>query len=419
MLKKSQVTVFIIIGLVVVMMFGVGYYVMISRITEKGEEQFLRQQVSTEKIGPLKDYITSCFSLASADGIEILGKQGGYLYKSQGGIIDDPFESQIGQEYIEYDQTKIHYGIYAPISNVGLIFFAQTPDYPWDTFPKVYHPLNPDELVYEAKYDGYYGRNKIPPFERPKDGSIQEQLEVFTQNSTLTCIDWTTFTQQGLDIKAEEPNVSVTFTEGDVTFTLNWPIEVTDRGTGAVTDIGEFAVVYPVRLRKMYDFAALIMDNDVGDITYNIVASTLDGMTTSTIMPNIFGRDDLIIIRDSESRIIDKEYEFRFMRKNRAPALYYIDEKTDLDGPICVESLIQFVEPNKINVVDSCGSNSFEFNLTSIDPDEDKLNFTFSRQLPYEIQPADTYIKSFNMKITVSDGEYKDWQDISIETKEE
>jgi hypothetical protein len=417
MFKKSQVTVFIIIAIVIIVMFGVGYYVMIARITEKGEEQILRQQISAEKIDPLKDYITSCFNLAAADGLELLGKQGGYIYKSQGGTIDDPFESQVGQEYIEYEQTKVHYGIYAPISNVGMIFFAKAPDYPWETFPKVYHPVT-DELVYEAKFDGYYGRNKIPPFEKPKDDSIQEQLEVFTTASTLSCIDWAAFEQQGLDIKPEEPNVSVTFTEADVTFTLNWPIEITDRGTGAVTDINEFAVVYPVRLRKMYDFAVMIMDNDVGDITYNIVRTSLDGLTKSTVFPNVFGRDDMIIISDDESRIIDREYEFRFMRKNRAPALYYIDPETDLRGPICVESLVQFVEPNRINVVDSCDVKSFEFNLTAIDPDEDEIEFTFSKQLPYEIKPADAYVDAFRIAITASDGELKDWQDIEIPAKE-
>ncbi|MBN2112457.1 hypothetical protein JW707_05155 [Candidatus Woesearchaeota archaeon] len=419
MFKKSQVTVFIIIAIVIIVMFGLGYYAMISRITEKGEEQLLRQQISAEKINPLKDYITSCFSLASADGLELLGKQGGYIYKSQGGIIDDPFESQSGQEYIEYEQTKVHYGIYAPISNVGMIFFAQTPEYPWSTFPKVYNPLNPDEIVYEEKYDGYYGRNKLPPFEKPKEGSIQEQLEAFTTNSTLTCIDWTNFQQQGLGIKTEEPNVSVTFTAADVTFTLNWPIEVTDSGTGAVTDINEFAVVYPVRLRKIYDFAAQIMDNDVGDITYSIAATSLDGLTTSAVIPDIFGMDDLIVIHDEESRIIDKEYQFRFMRKNRAPALYYVDNNTDMEGPVCVDSLVQFVEPDKLNIVDSCDDNSFELQLKAIDPDEDKLEFTFDRQLPYEIKPADIYVRAFRIKITVSDGEYKDWQDVQIPTKEE
>lgn len=414
MLKKSQITVFIIIVLVVITMFGITYYMISSGIIKRGEEQVLRQQISAAKIDPLREYITSCFSLASSEGLELLGKQGGYIYKSQGGIINDLPASEIGKEYVEYEQTKVHYGIYAPVSNVGTIFFAQVPDYPWQTFPKMYHPLT-GELAFEEKLDGYYGRNKLLPFEKPKENSIQEQLESFAVNSTLSCIDWTTFEQQGLSIMAEQANVSVLLAEKDVTFTLNWHIEVKDRGTGAVTDIDKFIVSYPVRLKKIYDFAALVMDNDVGDISYDIRAS--DGLTTSSIVPNVFGRDDLIVIKDTESRILDKEYEFRFMRKNRAPALYYIDNKTDIKGPICNSSLIQAVPPNKLNIIDSCNENSFELNFTALDPDEDNLEFIYDKQLPYEIKPLDVNVRRFKIKVSVTDGEHNDWQDVSIPTK--
>jgi hypothetical protein len=139
-------------------------------------------------------------------------------------------------------------------------------------------------------------------------------------------------------------------------------------------------------------------------------------LITSSVIQDVFGRDDLITIRDTESRILDKEYEFRFMRKNRPPALYYITN-TSIAGPICNDSLVQAVPPNRLNIVDSCNENSFELNFTAIDPDEETPVFTYSKRLPYEIMPIDVNVGIFRMRVTASDGEYNDWQEISIPTK--
>jgi hypothetical protein len=182
-----------------------------------------------------------------------------------------------------------------------------------------------------------------------------------------------------------------------------------DRATGAVTDLKEFIVSYPVRLKKIHDFASVIMDKDTGNISFDIRVS--DGETSATTVQDVFGKDDFVVIRDSESRILDQEYVFQFARKNRPPALYYIQNATE---PICNNSMIQWIPPNELNVEDACGDNSFRLNFTALDPDEDRLEFTYNKRMPYEIEAFDIISGKFDIKITVSDGELSDWQEISI-----
>ena len=177
------------------------------------------------------------------------------------------------------------------------------------------------------------------------------------------------------------------------------------------TKMNEFIVIYPVRLRKIYDFAALIMDKDVGNISFDIKAS--DGIISAQVSEDIFGNDDLITIKDADSRILDAPYEFRFMRQNRPPALYYIHP---IEETICNTSLVQSVPPSKLNVVNSCGDN-IELNFTALDPDEDKVEFTFSKPLPYEIDQFDIFAGNYTTEVRVGDGEYTDSQPISFDVR--
>lgn len=412
MSRKSQVTVFIIISLVILLMIGATYYMIGSRIVKTGEEEIRKQQIGAEKVAPVREYVESCLSLASSEGLELLGKQGGYIYKSQGGIVNDPLPGDVGKTFIEYEQTIARYGIHAPISDVGTIFFAETPEYPWETFPEIYSPEDPSELVYEEYLEGYYGMNEVPLLEKPEENSIQEQLEKFAVSRMVECVDWNIFSEQGIEVSAGEPNVTVTFAESDVNFNLRWEIEITEAVTGAETKLSRFSTNYPIRMRKILEFVMLITDEDVTDISYDIQAS--DGLITAYRTADIYGKDDLITIRDEESMMLDKQYEFRFVRENRAPALYYIH---DIPYEVCNGSVVKEASPGMLEITDSCDENSYKLNFTAIDPDEEEVLFNYSKQLPHEISAVEGRLGRFNIKIIVTDKEYEDWQEISIPAK--
>ncbi len=422
-MRKSQVTVFIIISLILITMVGVTYYMISSTQEQKGEGQIRKQQVSAVKIDPLKEYIKSCLSITSAEGFELLGEQGGYIYRSQGGIIPEP----LPEDYVNYQLTKVYYGIYKPVANVGLIFFSQTPEYPFPTFPFILNSTG--DVVFSNYMRGYYGRNRIPPLLKPRNNSIQEQLEKFTINGTLECIDWSNFERQGMNITPEaEPNITVEFAEADVSFYLKWPIQVKDMATDAVTKMDEFIVIYPVRFKKIHDFARVLMDADVLNVSYSIIA-THDEID-SYVIPDVNGSTDMIKIIDSRSNLLGQDYEYRFMRQNRPPALYLINESA-IKGPLCNGSRIVLTGDVNISFIDSCGLKDFNLTFKAIDPDEETVNFTYTLRfytIPLSTAKLSTASPShtlsedeadqgtFTLNVSVTDGEYTDWQAVDIET---
>ncbi len=411
MQKKSQATIFMIIVLVLIMATGLTYFAISSRTIEETAKQIALQQVSAQKIAPVRDYITSCLSLASSEGLSLIGKQGGYIYTSQGGFIEDPLPEHAGSTYAPYLNSIARYGITRPESDVGNLFFASAPDYPWPAFPNFYNPLTGNSTV---KMDGYYGRNKVPPFNASLANSIPEQLEKYAEFQFAKCIRWDAFSQQGLNITAGTPDITIIFAESDMTFRLKWDVLIKEPATGSSTELHDFAAVHPVRLKKILDFARLINDADSTNITYDIQAS--DGLTSSFRTSDAYGFDDLIIIRDAESSILDQQYEFMYFRQNRAPALFYIPEITER---ICNGSFIEKTGSNKVMVTDSCGENSYEILLEAVDPDEDEINFTFSPSLPHEITEYEGTLRELKLKISATDSQYEDWQELSIPTRRE
>src|SRR5574341_43757 len=86
---KAQITIFIIIGLLVVIAFGITLYAA-SKMGTRFETRETQQRVEQLGIQPIQDYVTTCLSLAVTDALGLIGKQGGVIYKSQGGTTPDP-----------------------------------------------------------------------------------------------------------------------------------------------------------------------------------------------------------------------------------------------------------------------------------------------------------------------------------------
>jgi len=79
--KRGQITIFIIIGILVLVAFSIALYVgtkMKQRIEVKQTQQ------TTEKFGiqPIQDYITTCLSLATTEALSLIGRQGGVIYQN-------------------------------------------------------------------------------------------------------------------------------------------------------------------------------------------------------------------------------------------------------------------------------------------------------------------------------------------------
>jgi len=88
MRKKSQITLFVMLGLVLLIIFII---LMFIKENLEPKRYGLEEILDELETGKIKNHITNCITDVSMDGLEMLGANGGFIYDFQGGQI--PFRS--------------------------------------------------------------------------------------------------------------------------------------------------------------------------------------------------------------------------------------------------------------------------------------------------------------------------------------
>jgi len=173
------------------------------------------------------------------------------------------------------------------------------------------------------------------------------------------------------------------------------PIEIKNRATSEQTYIDALSTAVNVRLGDMHSFAKNIVYNDVTNIKFNLRdVGNNENSFRINVLDDVFSKDDIVIITDDKSQISGKQFEYKFARKNRRPALYYISpDYLQLAGGT------QITKNTLLNGMD----------LQAEDPDEDTLNFGISPAVPLVLgQPQIVFTAS------VTDGQLSDFQTITV-----
>jgi len=413
--KKGQLTVIIIISILMIIIFGAVTYITGKTQEEKGELAVQQQILSQAKIRPIQEYVMSCLDLAAKAALETMGKQGGNLYLSQGGLIPDQSKVDLGKTFITYEGHDIPYAINRPRGHVANVYFSEIPTYPWDSFP----------WVGETKQlEGFFGFNYLNKLLKPYTNSVQEQMEVYVKNNVVTCADWSPFELQNLQIDSEEPVVNISILNRSVLYEMKYPISITDLSTGATDDLLDFGISYDVRLKTIFEFLEWVSDNDVADLTFQIKDTSIKDVRTDVIRNVEGGHDDIVVIRDAQSTILGQPFEFRFAVQNRAPALGRLNSSdfilcgffgdSGFEGPT-----ITLTETNELrfsNPSGCSGDKELIIPIEAWDPDDDPVNITFAA-FPqtgitrYDLVPTDVGgILNFTITVKASDGEFEDYQ---------
>ncbi len=431
MKMKAQLTLMMLMGLVMLIAVGIVLYIggsSMTKSTERGSEQ---QRLSQSAIQTIRDYVHSCLDATTTAALDLIGKQGGVLYRAQGGLTPDilPSDPQ-GGRYVIYDGLNVSYLIHRPSQNVGRLYFAEPPDYPWVTFPYV---LNKSDMsVMRTTYTGYFGISLLPPLFKPGKDSIQEQIESYISFNLPRCTDWSSF--KGLSITADKPNVSVIIAENKTqieteqyfSVVANWQVNITDSSTGSNTTLDMFSRGYPVHLAKFYVFVQSLIYSEINDSSFDPLSQSSPASPVFVFRdifknPEDEGADDLIIVKDAESELRGKPLEFRILRQNRYPALVWINQ-SDINSyafyrmgmcPAKAQSI--FLEGNQLKITYATDS-PYEWSgtLSAIDPDEDNVSFS--------IKPEDGIIDDvplndalFRLFVYASDGgNTKDYQIVNL-----
>lgn len=84
MAKKAQLTVFIILGIALLLMVALVIFMRMRSTTSPLQLEIAKQEELTGPAKEVKDYVQQCIQEYSLQGIEIIGLQGGYIYLPEG-----------------------------------------------------------------------------------------------------------------------------------------------------------------------------------------------------------------------------------------------------------------------------------------------------------------------------------------------
>jgi len=223
---RSQAAIFIVISLVIISS-GVLYFFYQRQAVEREIE------VVQPEIVPVKDYVESCIRSTAEDGLTTIGLSGGYIIIPQN--------------------------------------------------------INNDPRAYLAAFAGgfripYWWHDGISAI--PTEDFIRRQLESHIKSELKICINnFEPFSGIFEINELKEPAVDVQFNEADVSVSLNYPLEIIAKQGDFKALREKFSYTSPIRFRKVYELAKLIMERQIKDYflerrTIDLISMDIDIPTT-------------------------------------------------------------------------------------------------------------------------------------------
>ncbi len=231
--KQGQVTIFIIIGIVILFIFsGVLYITKVATKEELTAEGEPIVAAVPQEFQPLQIYTENCLAQVGRRGLLVLGQQGGYIYPELAGkySANDPTNA----DGLDLEPIKVPYWHYNVLPNE-----------------------NPT-VSYSSKKPALYKQDD-------PELSIESQLSRFAEENIAECLaGYDSFEADGFVVSApalEEGSeglkeIQVTVADQSVNFWLKMDVEAS-KGDAEI-EMNQFYVPVPIRLKQIYDTAAEI-----------------------------------------------------------------------------------------------------------------------------------------------------------------
>jgi len=230
--RKAQVSIFIIIGAILLIAAGLIFY---TTTREKGQEispgVFVSIQEVPVELDPVSNFVSACLDDVSTTGIKLIGEHGGYI---------DPDNAQLSKQTfkISNNPTESDAVIFAPGGNLKI--------------PYWFYLESNNECTGTCKFT-----SKQPAL-REKDNSIEKQLNRYIEQELPNCINnFESLEQQGFQItELSEIKIDTRIAESDIVVILDYEIKA--KKEDVTSSISQFFVRIPVNLQKIYNLATEI-----------------------------------------------------------------------------------------------------------------------------------------------------------------
>ena len=381
---RGQITIFLILGLVILASFVLIFYVSAGQHKAKLERGTDRSSENALQDAALDAYVEQCLRKTTERGLKLLGLQGGKLFAPplQNGTITPSPEFEFSGMGIPID-----YGVIFPPNLIG---FPEPPEYPMRNTPFGSSPLEADQTALGLAW-GYFGQKHLPPLceqggtndiaigDRditPCDkgfygvGSIQWQLEKFVQEEFRGCIDAAQL-GRGLQHSLGKPNVTVTL--GETNIFVNASFAVSTEENGQRNTRIHFQTHSAVRLRKVYQYLDSLLLLDTYYLNYPVMERLQENrfwesdFRVERSCPNCAAGDHttiLTIIDEASALNVSEPFLFRTAIQNRRPALNYIHQASSLSA-------------RDIDLIVPAGE-KITIQPLALDPDDDEMRYTYS-----------------------------------------
>ncbi len=255
-MKRGQITVFIIIGLIIVLVIGTIIYMTKVRVTK--EIEAVRPSVAKipQEIQPVRDLVDSCIGRLGKDGLKRIGDQGGYItplpYTAR-----NPTEGEAAQ--------------FSPGAEPIVAYW--------------WYMKSDNKCENNCQFD-----TKRPFLSRTEGAnSIEAQLDEYVAENLQACLDnFQELQRKGCTVVEEgKPEITTSVAKYDVFFVVKYPLRAT---CGKQTfKLEDYYVSIPLNLMEIYELATKItnmeMENRILETATVNVIETFSGADSESLPP--------------------------------------------------------------------------------------------------------------------------------------
>ncbi|HLD79827.1 MAG TPA: hypothetical protein VJA18_04675 [Candidatus Nanoarchaeia archaeon] len=423
--KKGQITIFMILGLLILIAF-IFVYSLTAGI-KKGQLQEAQEKTLTKvfKKEALRIFVEDCLTDELEKGLILLGQQG-RLWDDQVG----------GTRHFEEGVTGLTVGDHQ-------VFYAITTEkYPkyQNAYPCLNdtNPTAPEFCRYAYPNDKVgFGSLEL------RSTTLEGDLRRYLANRTVWCVG--EFTKHEISgqatIETQEADLELGIFEEGIDVRINYPLKL-HLGEEEFFHLSQFDFFYPTQFKKLLDAAVsfpLRMDWQYVDFGYNKTTlessfftygseSEAEGGDCSPFK-NFFlcklalrsdqyaslgielqrqeiGGDTLFTFQAPAYTILNKPelYTYRFARQNRPPALDYVSR---MACPTAGYDYLVVKDDEELGII--------SFNLSAQDADEDKVNYFVGNIPKQEVISKPVQEGLSTLSVSAEDEhDAKDWQDVRV-----
>ena len=237
--KRGQISIFIIVGIIILLASGLVLYVRVRAQRIEGVELIV-EKIPTQ-LYPIKTFIEQCIDKTATDAVILIGESGGYTNLNEFGIThtSDPTTSQ-AVEFSPESSMNVAYWWYLKSSNDcsgNCEFSSEMPD-----------------LKSEMK------KGSERSF---MDSSIEVQVDRYVNKNLNKCLnDFSDFEDQGFEVRElGKITTTTTIRQDDVLVSIDYPLEI--KKGEVKSKVSQFFTTIDINLKKIHELAFMVTSDEI------------------------------------------------------------------------------------------------------------------------------------------------------------